>query len=482
MSSTGPVTGELLAEKYRIERVLGRGGMGAVVAAHHVALDQRVAIKYLLPEALKVPEIVERFAREARAAAKIQSEHVARVIDVGRFADGAPYIVMEYLEGTDLAQLLHAKKGPLDIEDTVRYVLEACEALAEAHVAKIVHRDLKPSNLFLANRADKRAIVKVLDFGISKVVDSPDALTKTAGLLGTAYYMSPEQLTSPKLVDHRADIWALGTILHELLSGSPPFMGETFGEIGGGIIHNDPEPISARRPEIPPGLDAVVARCLAKKPDARYPSVAALAGALEPYAAPADRHGVDVIRRVLDEAAPMSLVMKDTLPLGAAAPALGPPPGTPPPRTSSAPPAPEPGTALPASAMTAAGLASSAATTPPAKRSALPLVLGGAVTLVCLGVVGSFLGRKPVVEPTAHAVVATEPAATVSVAPVASAEPSAAPVVSVSAAPPASAPSFAPVARQPRPAASHVASAAPPPPSASSPPAPKDPLKNMDIK
>ena len=467
--STGPVTGEILADKYRIERVLGQGGMGAVVAAHHVALDQRVAIKYLLPDALRSPEIVERFAREARAAAKIRSEHVARVIDVGRFTDGAPYIVMEYLEGLDLAQVL-VKHGPLAVEDTVRHVLEASEALAEAHTAKIVHRDLKPSNLFLANRPDKRAIVKVLDFGISKVVGaSPaDALTKTSGLLGTAYYMSPEQLTTPKGVDHRADIWALGVILHELLSGLAPFRGETFGEVCGGILQNDPESLSALRPEIPPGLVAVIARCLAKKPEARYASVGALAGALEPYAAPVDRHSVDVIRRVLDESAPMSPVMKDTLPLGASVPPFVPPV---PSGASTGPAAPEPTPA--AAAMTAAGLASSAATTSNPRRGALPVVLGAAIGVACLGFAAFWVNGNKKID-ASHAMIATETVPSVAAIVLPVPLPASGPIASVPT-PPSAVP--APVALPRRPAVTtHTLDAAAPalPPPASRPP--KDPL------
>src|SRR5271165_3220466 len=222
--ASGVREGDILAGKYRIEKVLGAGGMGVVVAARHLDLDQRVAIKCLLSHTRTVPEIVERFTREARAAAKIQGEHVARVIDVGRFDDGTPFMVMEHLRGNDLADEL-AKSGPLPVTDAVRYLLETCEALAQAHALRIVHRDLKPANLFLAAQPGRRAIIKVLDFGISKVIDpSGGALTKTASIMGTPYYMSPEQLLSSKSVDERSDIWALGIILYELLVGRPPFM------------------------------------------------------------------------------------------------------------------------------------------------------------------------------------------------------------------------------------------------------------------
>jgi len=221
-TTTTPPPGTLLAGKYRVEGVLGTGGMGVVVAAHHEQLDQKVAIKLLLPEAAAHPEIVERFAREARAAAKIRGDHVARVIDVGALDDGTPFMVMEYLEGRDLAQELREAR-PLASTDVAHWILEACEAIAQAHAARIVHRDLKPSNLFLARQLNKSVIVKVLDFGISKSID-PDApaLTRTTSLVGTAFYMSSEQLTAAKTVDTRADIWALGVIMYELLAGTPP--------------------------------------------------------------------------------------------------------------------------------------------------------------------------------------------------------------------------------------------------------------------
>ena len=300
-ATSAPEPGQLLAGKYVIEEVLGVGGMGVVVSAKHVALDQKVAIKYLLPAALLNPEVVERFAREARAAAKIRGEHVARVIDVGQFDDGAPYMVMEHLQGKDLAKVLELS-GPLPIEDAIRYLLETCEALAEAHVAKIVHRDLKPSNLFLSRQPDKSDIIKVLDFGISKTGDAPSAsLTRTSALMGTAFYMSPEQLTNPKGVDSRSDIWALGVILYELLAGTPPFMGESVPEIIGGILSNQPESVRVHRAEVPPGLEAVIVKCMQTKTADRYQSVAALAAAMGAFAAVRDRQSIETIARVLGE-------------------------------------------------------------------------------------------------------------------------------------------------------------------------------------
>ncbi len=223
----GVAPGEVLAGKYRVDRVLGAGGMGVVVAAHHVHLDERVALKFLLPDALRSPEAVARFVREARAAVKIKSEHVARVTDVGHLENGAPYIVMEYLEGVDLSAWLR-QNGPMPIPQAVDFVLQACEAIADAHVLGIVHRDLKPSNLFCIRRTDGQSSIKVLDFGISKILNPgtprPD-MTATSALIGSPLYMSPEQMSLSKGVDVRTDIWSLGIILFELITGRTPFEG-----------------------------------------------------------------------------------------------------------------------------------------------------------------------------------------------------------------------------------------------------------------
>jgi serine/threonine-protein kinase len=279
--------GEILAGKYRIERVLGEGGMGVVVAATHIHLDQKVAIKFLLPEALLIDEVVSRFAREARAAAKVQSEHVARVIDVSTLESGSPYMVMEYLEGEDLAGALE-RAGRLPVGEAVDYLLQACEALAEAHAVGIVHRDLKPANLFLAKRADKTSIVKVLDFGISKATNAVGAMsdgveTKTSSLMGSPFYMSPEQLTSVKTVDARSDIWALGVILYELTTGLTPFYAETMPEIVAAILSAAPKPVREVEPSIPQTVADIIHRCLLRDPKARFANVGELANALSEF-------------------------------------------------------------------------------------------------------------------------------------------------------------------------------------------------------
>ena len=279
--------GDILAGKYRVERVLGAGGMGVVVAATHLQLDQRVALKFVLPEAVSSPEAIERFAREARAAAKLKSDHVARVIDVGTLESGAPYMVMEYLEGRDLSQHVD-QVGPLPFVEAVDYLLQTCEAMAEAHALGIIHRDLKPQNLFLTSRVDGRALIKVLDFGISKFNPSSGSgenmsLTKTQAVMGSPNYMSPEQLRSAKLVDARTDIWALGVILYELLVGKVPFQATSVTELCAMVLQDTPHPVRELRPDVPEALAEAIARCLEKDANLRFPSIASLAHALEPF-------------------------------------------------------------------------------------------------------------------------------------------------------------------------------------------------------
>jgi eukaryotic-like serine/threonine-protein kinase len=279
--------GEILAGKYRVERVLGQGGMGVVVAAMHLQLEKRVALKFVLPEAIQSPEATERFAREARAASKLQSEHVARVLDVGTLENGAPYMVMEYLEGRDLGQEVDGR-GPLPFAEAAEFVLQACEAIAEAHALGIVHRDLKPQNLFLARRVDGRPLVKVLDFGISKFNGAQSgenmSLTKTHAVMGSPNYMSPEQLRSARGVDARSDIWALGVILYELLTAKVPFVATSVTELCAMVLQDTPPPIHLVRQDVPLALADVISRCLEKDPNQRFQSIASLAHALEGYA------------------------------------------------------------------------------------------------------------------------------------------------------------------------------------------------------
>ncbi len=297
-SGEAPITpGTVLAGKYRVERVIGQGGMGVVVEARHIALDERVALKFLLPEYAKHPDASARFLREARAAVKIKSEHVARVSDVGTLDTGSPYMVMEYLEGGDVEhQLLQV--GVLSVEDAVDAIIQAGEAIAEAHSYGIVHRDIKPANMFVARHSDGSPLVKVLDFGISKMIDpSSKGLTRTATTMGSALYMSPEQLRDARSVDHRTDIYALGVSLYEMLSGRQPFDAETFPQLCVLVATGDPTPLSQLRPDLPPDFVQIVERAFARDPDHRYQSVAELVLALAPWAPARSQQLVERIAR-----------------------------------------------------------------------------------------------------------------------------------------------------------------------------------------
>ena len=276
--------GRIIGGKYRVDAVLGKGGMGVVLRATHLRLGEPVAIKVLLPAMLDVPGMVARFMREARAASKIKSVHVVRVTDVDTLEDGVPYMVMEFLEGTDLAAL-RRKEGPLQISDAVRYLLEACDAIAEAHSLGIVHRDLKPGNLFIARTRDGVNVLKVLDFGISKLDAADDQdTTKTGQMMGSPKYMSPEQMLSMHDVDGRSDIWSLGAILYELVTGRPPFIAESAPRVCALVLNEAPQRPSVYRPDMPRDLDKIILRCLEKDPENRYANVGELADALSPFA------------------------------------------------------------------------------------------------------------------------------------------------------------------------------------------------------
>lgn len=287
VSSCPVAIGQLLAGKYRVDRVLGIGGMGVVVAATHVALGQRVALKFMLPSALESADSAGRFLREARAAVRLRSEHVARVLDIGTLDSGSPYIVMEYLEGEDLSALIQ-RSGVLPMEQAIEVVLQACDALAEAHALGMVHRDLKPANLFVTNRPYGSSLVKVLDFGISKSTDVHDvglAVTRTATVMGSPLYMSPEQMKSARDVDSRSDIWALGVILFEATTGMTPFPTDSLGTLMAAVLGIDPiVRVDAVRPNLGVAFGDVVARCLERDRTLRFQNVAELARALMPLA------------------------------------------------------------------------------------------------------------------------------------------------------------------------------------------------------
>jgi serine/threonine-protein kinase len=278
MAHGGIEIGAVLAGRYRVDRVLGQGGMGIVVQAMHLQLHQPVAMKFLLPEVLGNQQVVHRFLREAQAAVRLKSEHVARVIDVGTLETGAPYMVLEYLEGADLSNF---PRSQLSVGGVVDLMLQACEALAEAHSLGIVHRDIKPANFFITRRADGSPLLKVLDFGISKSPLTGGQLTATQAVMGTPAYMSPEQMRSSRDVDHRSDIWSLGIVLYELLQGTPPFGGDTFSSM---VLKVVTEPLPRLSVRLPGDLEDIVYRCLEKDPARRFQNTAELAQALAKYA------------------------------------------------------------------------------------------------------------------------------------------------------------------------------------------------------
>jgi serine/threonine protein kinase len=273
-----PQPGELFEGKYRIVRVVGVGGMGVVLEAHHMHLDQRVAIKMLLPECAVDGYLVQRFVREGRAAVRIRSAHIARVQDVGTTREGLPFLVMEYLEGADLETILE-QRGPLPIALAVDLLLQTGEALAHAHAQGIVHRDLKPQNLFLTASAGKES-AKLLDFGISKLpAGSPTdlAMTKTRAALGTPLYMAPEQMRSAHDADARTDIWGLGTLLFAMLTGKTPFAGSTMPELCASILQDPAPRLCDLRTGVPAEIGDAVQRCLEKDPAMRFSSVLEIA-------------------------------------------------------------------------------------------------------------------------------------------------------------------------------------------------------------
>jgi serine/threonine protein kinase len=297
--------GDVVADKYEIIKVIGSGGMGYVVSATHIELGHQVALKFLRPELLVHQDLVVRFAKEARTAVMIKSEHVARVFDVGTLPDAGPFIAMELLEGQDLGRVV-SERGALSVEAAIDYILQACEALATAHSLGIVHRDIKPENLFLSRSVPGVDVIKVLDFGISKLeVPEPPQhsrrpTVRSTSAVGSPTYMSPEQIRAVDGVDARADVWALGCVLYELLSGSPAFDAPSLTQLAAKILERPPAPLRSIKPDLPPDLEWVVGHCLGKDADKRFQNVGELAAALRPFAAPRSRIVADRCRYVLD--------------------------------------------------------------------------------------------------------------------------------------------------------------------------------------
>jgi serine/threonine protein kinase len=410
--------GEVLMGKYRVERVLGVGGMGAVVEARHIQLDDRVAIKFLLASMSLNGEVIARFLREGKAAAKIRNEHVVRVFDVGTLENGAPYMVMEFLQGHDLANIV-AEHGKMPVAQAIDWVLEACEAIAEAHAAGIVHRDLKPANLFVHEKSDGSHTVKVLDFGISKLSEAADAanfgITKTQAVMGSPRYMSPEQMRSSRNVDARSDIWALGTVLHELLSGAPPFDAETMPELCARILAEPPPSLWKFRQDLPQGLEEALIAALQKDPSYRYQNVAQFAAALAPFGSPAATTSAQRAARLL-KVTPGQFAQSDP---NARISKLG---LTPPPAGTH-----------PSTANAWSGSQANVSSIAPKKSGAMPWIIGGAVGVFLLGAIGVggvvIMKRSgsPAAPATTSAGLVTPPPTTAAAAPPATAEPSSLP-------------------------------------------------------
>lgn len=293
LPSPYPGPGEIV-DAWIIDKILGEGGMGAVARAYHGQLQTPVAIKFMNPQFLTFPGARERFLNEGRASGRIKSDHVVPVSHAGETDKGIPYLVMECLHGLDLADLLARDGTPgLPIQRAIHFVLQVLRALQAAHAVGIVHRDMKPSNCFVVNNDGEEDFVKILDFGISKVQQpGGGSLTQTNSALGTPLYMSPEQAKSPRDVDGRSDIYSVGVILYELLTGHTPFFSESgeFTEILFKLFTAEPPPVKSTRPDLPDELAAVVHKALAREPDDRYATPLALAEALAPFASEGSRH------------------------------------------------------------------------------------------------------------------------------------------------------------------------------------------------
>jgi len=297
--------GDQIDGKYRISGVLGQGAMGCVYEATHELLGDQVAIKCLLA-ASPSPSGVQRFLREAQVVRAIRSPHAVKVLDVGLLPDGNPFLVMERLHGHDLDEQLRAC-GALPLGQTVELIIQLCDVLAEAHQNGVIHRDLKPSNLFLAGEPGGLSSLKVLDFGIAKVLPregSLPELARTKGPVGTPLYMSPEQIKNEPL-DARSDLWAVGVLIFQMLTERLPFEADSIEGLAVKICTEDPRRLDELRPGLPPEVGRLVAWCLARTPGGRPPSVAAIVDALAPLASPAVTAQIERVRRVIpDDGAP----------------------------------------------------------------------------------------------------------------------------------------------------------------------------------
>jgi serine/threonine protein kinase len=296
-----PQPGDVLDGKYRIEKMLGEGGMGAVAKATHLLRRAPVALKFISGAILSLPGAVERFVNEGVAASQIDSDHVVKVFDVGRLPSGAPYLVMEFLDGRDLSDVITQEGPRIEPTRAVHFALQMLRALHTAHAAGIVHRDMKPSNCFVIQKDGEPDFLKLVDFGISKVrypdEDQGPNLTRTNSALGTPLYMSPEQARSPRDVDRRSDLYSVGAILYEMLCGRTPYTADSgeYTEILFKIFTTDPEPVRDVHPEVPDGLASAVHRALTRERDGRFASALDMGEALAPFA---DARSAEIIGKM----------------------------------------------------------------------------------------------------------------------------------------------------------------------------------------
>jgi eukaryotic-like serine/threonine-protein kinase len=295
--------GEVLAGKYRVERIPGRNGLGVIVQVRHLELGQEVTLKFLVPEACAYPEFVQRFVREARSAVRIQGEHVARVTDVGRLESGAPYMVREFLRGPDLAEVLKVR-GPLPIAEAVDYIIQACEGVAEGHALGVVHRNLRPTSLVVVRRSDGTPLIKVFDFAaaeslhVNPFTERAVSLVGTSAIMASLPYLAPEQIRDPHDVDFRADVYSLGAVLYELLTGVPVYAADAAPALLAQVAADPAPAVRSLRQDASGELDHVVLRCLAKNRAIRYPSIAELSLALAPFASEEMASSIDRIQRL----------------------------------------------------------------------------------------------------------------------------------------------------------------------------------------
>jgi serine/threonine-protein kinase len=422
--------GDVVAGKYRVERLLGEGGMGVVIEATHIALNERVAMKFLKAGLALQSEPVQRFLREARAAVRIKSPHVARVSDFGALESGVPFIVMEFLHGQDALALV-AGQGRLSAEQAIDIVIQACDALAEAHSLGIVHRDIKPANLFVSRHADGSTFVKVLDFGISKLSEGDDAsLTRTTAALGSAAYMSPEQMRQSRSVDQRTDVYSLGVTLFELLTATRPFDGESYAALCVEVATATPKRLDALRPDLPPELARVLDRVIARDPAHRYQNVGELALALAPWGPESVRPLVQRIARLTGASPAKSPAL-----VTAAAPARSPAVAT------------AAATHVPSPAISTTSQFAHSAATHSSSNVGIVVIAAGVIATLLVVIVAAVIvvGRTSTPSTAAEPSIATEPsppAATSLAAPP--------PSATVSVLPPVPAPSSSPAPEQPR--------------------------------